>query len=240
MDRLKLSLKAWGLSSRSRIGTYSLRAGWRHIPEQDQNNKDVSTAGPGAASGRCRPSRDFACRADGADRCCRRARPRPWTGTPTHRRCGCVLEWRADWPDTFWCRMCSPALPDTCEPPGPVGPVPGHWPVPSRAAIGRVRFIRVTRVGPSPGWPARAGTGHGTEHPSHRPHPAIVEPYPCRPPHHSLCGPGHRPAFSFHAPCSSSEPSQCTRTGFVPALAALSPSVSSASLKRQKRGVPTP
>ena len=40
---------------------------------------------------RSRQSRDCICLAYGADACRWRARPLPRTGTPSHRRCGCVL-----------------------------------------------------------------------------------------------------------------------------------------------------
>ena len=49
-----------------------------------------SSAGPGAASGRRRPSRDCAGLADGEDPCRRRARPRSRKGTPPRRRYGRV------------------------------------------------------------------------------------------------------------------------------------------------------
>ena len=121
-----------------------------------------SSAGPGAASGRRRRSRDCACLANGADPCRRRARPRHRSGTPWHRRCGCVLEWRADWRGKFWCGcdlliLCLPRSLRRIQVARSGSASPWHWPGPARAATGCIQGIRVTLSGS--GLPRRLRSG---------------------------------------------------------------------------------
>ena len=117
-------------------------------------------------SGRHRPFWHCACLADGADPCRQRARPRPRTRTPLHRRCGCVPDGGPIGQINFgvgcdfhvWClphSLKQPSHPDL------VGPAAGHWPEPARTATRRVQVIRITLSGSSLLW----ASGQGRQRP---------------------------------------------------------------------------